>query len=664
MPPTVARRSEPSKKKSKRAKFRNLDFRLILLVGGLVVAAAAALFLGPKVYNRYRAIQIDENLEKAESAIRQRDWTAARSLARSVLLARPGEFKAFRIYHKASAEINDPQTYTASLQLFVNDQATTEDKLDAFRVLCNDAPQAVALSAYSYLNPETRADIRFRAAMVPFLLHRGEIRGAEGLLRESPDLNQSPEAKLQLIRILCSNPTVDRIKEARSVLADLIAGNHTEGLEGMISLGNVQRGLESGTPLPDLPAWVDSRSDAKPIHHLYALHPKLLESSVIQEPIFRPVVDRYLPVDPGAVGSWLVSQGQTDLAITLLEPFSKTDPNAYIEWTRALMKAGRFPELETALGSPPASVDLVDLEIMKTAVAFRRKDMKAANAGWEQVLQQAAFDQSRNRFFEINQFASLLGAPSVADDAMVAAIRIGWGRIPLYKDITPLLLRLAKANRTVDLLAIYRTMLRLEPENPELLNNFIYLSMLHELMPPAQAVTRLDELAKLHPKLPSTQSSIALACLLNGESQRALDIAGAQDPGSSDFPINLQKAIKGIALLDLGKKDEGTQLISEVNWSLFFTKEAIALRNYLSRLKVRGLELPAVPVIKASDDPENTSAWRKAVEALERNRANDVLPALPAPKMPAEYDLVPEKRKPAPAHPPEGDLREVPANNP
>lgn len=637
-------KSSTKKKKGLRVRIRNLDFSLIRLLIILAILVAVVWLAGPRAYRYFRDQQINANFERAGVALRSEDWQEARSLARSVLLARSSDFKAFRIYHKASAEINDPQTYIASLQLFVNPEATVEDKLDAFRVLCNDAPQAVALSAFAYLPAEIRSDIRFRAAVVPLLLHRGDLKAAEGILRESNDLKTSPDGMLQLIAVLCRYPAPERVAEARQTLADLISQDASQGLNGILFLGDVKGGLDAGAPLPDLVSWVNSRRDAKTIHHFYAIHPALLKSPIHPELIFQPVVDRFMPVDPGAVGNWLVTHGQPALAIQLLEPFAKTSSTAYIARTRALMNTSRFPELEAALATPPPSVDLVDLEIIKTAVAFRRKDSTATAAGWDRVLQQAAFDQTRNRFLEINQYASVLGVPNVADDAMVAAIRIGWGRIPLYKDITPLLLRLAQGNRTADLLAVYRTMLRFEPENPELINNYTYLAMLHEVLPPAQAVQQLDALAATHPDLHQIHSSLAVACLLNNQAQRALDIVNKEGP-TEEFPANLQNVIKGSALIDLDQQEEGTRLIASVNWSSFFSKEATALREYLSRLKVRNLVLPAVPTRTSTDNPENTAAWRKAVEALERQRKNDVLPALPAPKMPSEYELKPDKPK-------------------
>lgn len=640
----MSRSRSSTKKKGIKARLENFDSGLIRIVVIVLVLGAAGAFAGPKLYREYRKRQIDANLGRAEAALRVKDWQEARSLSRSVLIARPADFGAFRIYHKASAEINDPETYVASVQLFVNPQATTEDKVEAIRVLCKDAPQAVALSAFASLAPELRGDIRFRAAVVPLLLHRGDLGAAEGLLRESPDLLKSSDAKLQLVRVLCGYPTPERVAEARKILADLISTNQPQGLDAMIALGNVQGGLDSGDPLPDLPSWVNSQPDAKTIHHFYAIHPALLKSTGHLELIFQPLVDRFLPVDPGVVGNWLVSHGQVELAIKVLEPFAKTSSSAYIERTRALMKASRFTELEAAIASPPPSVDLVDFEIIKTAIAFRRKDSAAVTAGWERVLKQAAFDQTRNRFLEINQYAALLGGGNFADDAMVAAIRIGWGRIPLYKDITPLLLRLARANRTNDLLAIYRTMLRFEPVNPELINNYTYLAMLHDVLPPAQAVERLTPLAEQHPEILQIKSSLALACLLNHEPQRAIDIVDRNPPDES-FPENLRNAIKAGALIELKRNDEGALLVAKVNWSAFFSKEASTLREFLAKLKVRDLVLPEVPASSAPDAPENTTAWRKAVQALEQQRAKDVLPALPSPKMPSDYELKPEKPK-------------------
>jgi hypothetical protein len=54
----------------------------------------------------------------------------------------------------------------------------------------------------------------------------------------------------------------------------------------------------------------------------------------------------------------------------------------------------------------------------------------------------------------------------------------------------------------------------------------------------------------------------------------------------------------------------------------------------LVKLKVSGLPMPEAPSETVEVAPDQIPAWRKAVEQLEKNRAGDVLPSLPTPRIP------------------------------
>jgi hypothetical protein len=420
----------------------------------LVLVLVALGFAAKPAYRAYRDQKLDQNLEAAREAARLEDWIAARDRARSVLLVRPDDFEAFRIWSRALAEQGEPRAYMAATQRFADPRASDEDKLETLRVLALQAPQALALGAFGSLSEENRKSPDFRAAITPLLILRGETELAEKGLREVLGENPSPAVTLELIRTICARPDAARVEEARGLFAKLIAHDASrEALEALLLLGNTPGGLAPGAPLPkELQAWVSRQPKAKTIHQLIALHPAIESAPESADRIFREAIERYSATDPGELGTWLVRHNRSEEALKMLEEPAKERADAFIARLNALLRLERDDEIKAALLEPPPSADSVEVEIIRAVMAGRRGDDTAAKAAWSRALEEAAFDTRRNRFLEIARTAQTQRAMSTAEDAWVAALRSGWGQLPLYQDILPLVGSLGRQSRSEDLL--------------------------------------------------------------------------------------------------------------------------------------------------------------------------------------------------------------------
>ena len=603
----------------------------------IAISAAICVIVGlgaPPAYRAFRTYQINRNLETAKAAARVEDWGTARNKARSVLLARPGDFDAYRIWHKALSNMNEPRTYMVAAQLFMDPRATREDRLFALGVLARQGPEAVALGAFASMDESMREEPSVLAALSPLLIRRGESALVEKTLRESPAAQSDPAIQLELLRSLCSAPSEERVKEARQIFAGLIAANASEpALQALLILAETPGGLAKGDPLPPLPEWVQVQPKATTLHHLNALHPEIDEAGDASGPIFQRAIDRFLDLDPGTLGTWLVRHNQSDRAADLLAAAALSSPTAYIARLHALLREKRSDEITALLDDPPDSCDLVDLWLAKAAAARMRDDRPAESEAWVNALNNAAFDQSRNRFLEIGQYATTLGAASVIEDSWVAGIRIGWGPIPLYRDLRPVFASLSTKSRSEDLLAIFRTLLRFEPMNVDLINNYHYLALLHELESPADAVSALENLVASAPDKPEFLSALAFAHLMADQPEQALARIPALRQSKRVSPMMIQ-ALEGTARVLAGQPDAGRQLLDQVNWRLFMRAESHAFRKLLTRREIRDLPLPPLELLTPTPGPEDAPAWRRAVERLEKQRAKDMLPALPIPQVP------------------------------
>lgn len=600
------------------------------------IALVAVLIIGfavPPAYHAIRMMKVDGILEDAKSAAREEDWATARNNARSVLLARPGDFEAFRLWCRALSEIGEPRAYIVTADLFMHPSATREDRLFALGVLARQGPEAVALSAYASLEEAMREEPAALAAISPLLVRRGEVSLVEKVLREAPSAD--PAIRLELLRALCSIPTSERIEEARSLFAGLIKSDDSEpALEALLILGDTPSGLAKGAPLPPLAPWVQSQSRATTLHHLLALHPAIDEAAGAKDAIIQKAIDRFLGVDPGSLGTWLIRHERSALAADLLAESAVYSPTAFIARLHALLREKRSEDVVELLAAPPDACDLVDLELAKVAAARMTGDPIAEGNAWSRALNNAAYDQSRNRFLEIGRYAESVGNRDVIDDSWVAAIRIGWGPIPLYQDLRPLFVSLGTRGRSEDLLAICRTLLRFEPWNAELINNYNYLALLHDVIIPAEAVKAVESIIAANPDVVEFRSSLALALLMADQPQKALEQIAVLRQSKRVPPLMIQ-ALEGTARVLVGETEVGTATLAGINWRAFMRAESFAFRRLLTRDEVKDLPVLLLPQIEAAEDPEQTPAWKRAVERLEKARATDVLPALPKPIVPS-----------------------------
>lgn len=617
---------DPQVKKELRKRRFQIIILIVTLVGVVGLCAKPA-------YRKIREMVIDHNLEGAKTAARLEDWGTARNLARSVLIARETDFEALRVWFQALSHLGEPRTYLVAASIFVDRRATREDRLDALKVLALQSPQAVAFSAYACMPKDMQQEPAAIAALAPLLIQRGELALVEKVLRVAPVTDKTPEVRLELLRALCSRPTPERVTESRAIFVDLINEKASEpALEALRILGETPGGLAPGAPLPPLPEWVKLQPKATTLHHLLALHPAIEATPGIADLLYQGAIDRFLGVDPGVLGTWLVRHNQSVRAAELLAEPSKTSPSAFISRLHALIREKNSAEITEALSASPQACDPVELELAKVAVARLRNDSAAETAAWNQALNNAAIDQSRNRCLELAKYAEMLNVPRISEDSWVAAVRFGWGQIPLYKDLRRVFGALAGQSRSEDMLAMYATLLRFEPQNPELLCNYYYLALLHGTATPAGVVKALETLTAASPEAKDFLPALTMAYLMADQPAAALRQIPIMKGSKRVFPATCA-SLEGAALLLTGETEAGTSLLKGMNWSILMNCESLAFRNLLNRPKFKDVPLPELkplPVLDADEIP----AWRKAIDRFEKDRKNDVLPALPAPKIP------------------------------
>jgi hypothetical protein len=158
-------------------------------------------------------------------------------------------------------------------------------------------------------------------------------------------------------------------------------------------------------------------------------------------------------------------------------------------------------------------------------------------------MMEAKFSAGGNAFLKLQRVAREAEMPEEADKAMLAAIRIGRGQLPLYADQRPLLTSLVRQGNDRAMMEVCAIYLMFEFGNPVLLTQYAYLACLYELAAPMTIIEAMESLAKDYPDELHLQLVIATALLIDGQAERALKILDSLEFEPAKLPLGFQAMI-------------------------------------------------------------------------------------------------------------------------
>ncbi len=371
----------------------------------------------------------------------------------------------------------------------------------------------------------------------------------------------------------------------------------------MLLLGEVSGGLAPGEALPDLAKWLSLQAGAGARHHLLVMDQAIAARPDAAQAMYDSAIARFLASDPGVLGTWLIRHQQPETAARLLAEPAKTRPDAWLARLSAVLALHQESAVEAALAAAPATFDAVEFALAQAKFEWARGKPEAAASALTHALNHAALDGSRNRFIEIARLADEHGARESAENAWVGAIRMGCGPLPPYSKLLPLFEGLAAKDRSDDMLAMYRELLRFEPSNPELLNHFNYLALIHGAMLPSEVIYTQTKLIASHPDIVEFNATLMLANILAGHPEDALACLPALCTSKRVTPM-MKIALEGSARIVAGDTRTGTDLLEGVKWTEFNRQERSVFRHIQVK-QIVGLPLRALTVPSVVTDPDD-----------------------------------------------------------
>lgn len=510
----------------------------------LLVAAALGLLAVQPAYRRFKSWRTARNLVAAQQAVADVHMDEARDLSLSVLRTGNSCIEAFRILEKSTAALRDPRHGDIARALMAHPEGSDEDRLTGFLSLAPDVPLGLLGQAWVTLSPKCQQDARFATAFADRLIAAQRYTEAASVLLAVPQEARTPTVEHRLIRVLIGSGRREGYDEAQRLIA---AGCPSDG--------------------QDITAWLDLLELIPPV----SLQARLLDPlrKTLESPrsgdaarrslmlarldyasqfgrraaLLDETIERWKEPDPEALARFLSDLGLDQrLLDTLPAERVATHPGLFGPLLKAMERTGAWPQALLLLDAHAALLPKFE-ELAHRAVAASKTDDSPGRAqAWNGAIREAKSNPLATAFLKLHRIAADAGLQTESEQALVEAIRLGRGPLPLYADVKPLLNSLAQQGRENTLLEICTIYLSFEPGNPVLLTQYAYLAVLNKLDEPKTILKAMEVLSKGFPKELPIQCVLATVYLCDNQPAKAAETLDRLELDPAQLPPGYRAA--------------------------------------------------------------------------------------------------------------------------
>ncbi|KAB2643059.1 MAG: hypothetical protein DVB26_00605 [Verrucomicrobia bacterium] len=496
--------------------------RLVLLSG--VLAGLGWLVMKP-CYQEFKAWRMQRNLAAARQAIAEQRMDDARDLSLTVLRAGDSQLEAYQILEKATAALRNPMHGDIARALMAHPQSTDEDRLNGFRGVAAEVALGLLGQAWTTLSAECRQDRRFALVFADRLITERRLSEAASVLLAVPETARDGTVQRRLIQVLIGSGNREGYDEAQRMIASQMPTNAADAeLREWLTL------LES-IPVPSLQAKLlaplrglleqPAATDAARLNLLLTRIDYAANFSQAAQ-LIDAAIGRWKERDPVALAGFLGDLGLYQRLLDTLPPESvQAHPELFHRLLQAMEHCAAWKSAIELLNKQGERIPKFE-ELAHRAIAIASSaDATTRATAWADAMADAKASASPGAYLKIQRLASDAGMTGEAEQAMVAAIQLGRGPLPLYAELKPLLNSLARQGRDNTLLEICASYLSFEPGNPVLLTQFTYLACLNHVINPKTILKAVQALAGSFPKDLTIQCVMATAYLCDGQANEA-----------------------------------------------------------------------------------------------------------------------------------------------
>ena len=498
------------------------------LVRFLVLAAAVAGvgFFGVKPgYREFKGWRMEQNLRAARKAVDEVRMNEARDLSLTVLRAGDPRIEAFRILEKSTASLRDPQHAYIARALLTHPEGTDEDRLNGFRGIVVDAPLGLVGQAWTMLPPASQKDPRFATAFADRLIAGRRLNEAASLLLAVPTAARDAALDRDLVRVLIGSGRREGFDEAQRMIASGSPAAGSASTAWLDLLEEIPAESLRENWLGPLRGLLENPSTGDPARAALMLTRIEYAAQINRRAeVLETAIQRWKESAPEELARFLSQLGLYHLLLEAIPAERVRDhPGLFPLVLDALEKTGTWPQVAPLLDEHGHLIPKSEELAHRSILASKTGDSAGRAQAWTAAMNEAKSSPLAGPLLKLNQLATAAGNPDLAEQALVEAIRLGRGPLPLYADLKPLLNSLASQGRETTLLEICAIYLAFEPANPILLTQYAYLACLNQLAEPVTILKAMIPLAKAFPQELPIQCVLATVYLCAGQNAMAAE---------------------------------------------------------------------------------------------------------------------------------------------
>ena len=565
---------------TRRVWLRRLGVALLLLAigAGLLYWKRAALRHYANDWSAQR------HLEHAERELADGNHRVALSRALTAIELDPRGLDPLRILCSAAHELGDSRLFHFATALAGHPEATDEDRLAALAVFAEIRDARRFSAFFEALPPEVQTRPEARLQRLRHRLRLGQGAGVVAALEIDPEMAEVwPGPLLRLEGLWQRNhPGDDEAAAALAVElleAELASEDRAVILEGLSRLTPSRIPPASAGQL--LSTLGETFAPAEPPTLRDTL--RLAAEPGRRDALVTEATERHRDGSLEALCRWLAGLGEIDAILELTEDNLRAlaAPGLFEARVRALIDREEYEEALALLRYPPIDGDAVVMGELGAAAARalgRRSDEVAA---WNKARVAAEQDQTRNRHLGLAAAALRAGEEDVAAEAYVAAFRHPLGLMPPAREVAWLLKYLTENDRPEDLLAVTGRLLQWEADEPALVNNAVYLSLILGQPVGEAGVRIMEQIVERHPEIAGFRNTLALARLETGDAAGALALYSKLEDGSAehgkvgDSFSSAGRAIYSLVQAENGDVQEFHAVAGTIRWEEMLEQERL-----------------------------------------------------------------------------------------
>ena len=538
----------------------------VLFIFGVValLGILGSLILYRPVTNRISSWRSASHLAEAEACAEAEQWEESIKQARKSLSLQHS-IDAMRVLGRSLLAIRSPDSLSMARQLFRQPEATVEDRTWSFQVVIDNKDMRTASWMLPEIEKHKAEYLPLRTQLVRYYLISDKYAEALALV-DDQSFPSDLLHDLILAHALVRKGIQGTEKEVNVRLNKVIGAEDSElALKGLDLLLALNPMMVEKELVESAIQRFQGDSNLKPLHRLSLSSLEVFLGQKERGVAIQEAISEFQELDRMALVVWLCKLREADEVLALTTGSEYEADESFFRFRLAALEMKQdWPAIEEALKAEDVSVKEPLRHALQFVLAKHKKDEVGSIIAWRKAMEAAETDGSEDWYLQFSKMAAREGYLDGEMESLFRAIVRGRGSSLKADNLSRLFSWLSSRDEEKRLLLLTEILLIREPENPQLLNNYLYLKALHKTVD-QQDAEALAELVERFPKTQDIRLSLAFVQHRLGKHEDAL-VTLETGVDWDESKRSVSKAIRARSLYSLGQEEKARAIDAQVNW--------------------------------------------------------------------------------------------------